>query len=189
MVTSSEKRAAGARTEAGELIFRKPDGTDGIRVWELLAACPPLDRNSMYCNVLQCTDFSDTCILAEQDGDAVGWISGYRPPEEPSALFIWQVAVHPQARGTGLARRMLLSLINRPDCSDVRHIRTTVTSDNEASRALFHSVARRKNAPIRETAGFNEDRHFCGRHDDERLLVIGPFPVGAARRQDPVSAA
>jgi L-2,4-diaminobutyric acid acetyltransferase len=85
------------------VLLRKPDATDGIRVADLVAICPPLNRNSLYCNLLQCTDFSDTCILAEKNGKAVGWISGYRPPNEPATLFIWQVAVHERARGLGLA--------------------------------------------------------------------------------------
>jgi L-2,4-diaminobutyric acid acetyltransferase len=109
----------------------------------------------------------------------VGWISGYRPPHDPSTLFVWQVAVHAKARGTGLAAKMLLALLDRPGLRDVRFIRTTVTPDNEPSRALFRSVARRSDAPIREGGGFERDTHFGGRHESERLIVIGPM---AARR-------
>lgn len=175
MVISSEKCAPDARAGAGETVLRKPGAMDGSRVWDLVAACPPLDRNSIYCNLLQCTDFSDTCILAERGDDVVGWISGYRPPDDSSTLFIWQVAVHDEARGTGLARRMLMTMIDRPDCADVQYIKATVAADNDASRALFRSVARHSNAPIRETAGFERHCHFRGRHDSERLIVIGPI--------------
>jgi L-2,4-diaminobutyric acid acetyltransferase len=101
MRTCIEKH--GRNNEAGVLL-RRPDATDGIRVSDLVASCPPLDRNSLYCNLLQCTDFSDTCVLAERNGEAIGWISGYRPPNDPATLFVWQVAVHERARGLGLAR-------------------------------------------------------------------------------------
>lgn len=154
---------------------------DGARVHDLIAACPPLDENSLYCNLLQCTDFADTCILAEQGRDLVGWISGYRPPGEPSTLFVWQVAVHEKARGTGLAGKLLMALLERPAPQPIRFIKTTVTPENDASRALFSSVARRSDAPIREQAGFEKDTHFRGRHDSERLIVIGPIPKARQR--------
>jgi L-2,4-diaminobutyric acid acetyltransferase len=176
MHTPNPKPAADLALRRADFVFRKPGPMDGARVFELVAACPPLDRNSMYCNLLQCTHFADTCIVAEHDGRLVGWISGYRPPAEPSTLFIWQVAVHERARGTGLARKMLLALVDRPASRDIRCIRTTVTAGNAASRALFRSIARRKDAPMREGAGFERDTHFRGRHDAERLIVIGPIP-------------
>lgn len=182
MHTPDEKRAPGnPRDRTPPPVFRKPKATDGVRVHELVAACPPLDENSLYCNLLQCTDFADTCILAEQGRDLVGWISGYRPPGEPGTLFVWQVAVHERARGTGLAGKLLMALLERPAAQPIRFIKTTVTPDNDASRALFSSVARRSNAPIREQTGFDKDTHFLGRHDSERLIVIGPIPENRQR--------
>lgn len=157
-------------------LLRKPRARDGVLVADLIADCPPLDQNSLYCNLLQCTDFSDTCILAEREGVALGWISGYRLPDRPSTLFIWQVAVHREARGLGLARKMLLALLERPELADVNYLRTTITPDNDASRALFRSIAKRTNTALRETEGFDLDEHFRGRHDSERLITIGPMP-------------
>lgn len=143
----------------------------------------------MYCNLLQCTDFSDTCIVAERNDDLVGWISGYRPPGEKDTLFIWQVAVHEDARGLGLAGKMLTALINREDCAEVDYIKTTVTRDNDASRALFRSVAERSNAAMQETTGFERDAHFDGEHDSERLITIGPIPPGKSARRSAPSVA
>jgi L-2,4-diaminobutyric acid acetyltransferase len=48
-------------------ILRKPEGEDGSAVWDLVRECKPLDENSMYCNLIQCDHFSDTCVLAELD--------------------------------------------------------------------------------------------------------------------------
>lgn len=158
--------------------FRRPHIDDGTRVHDLVAACAPLDRNSLYCNLLQCTHFADTSLLAERGKHLVGWISGYRLPRDPSSLFVWQVAVHRGARGTGLAAQMLMALLKRPELRDVRFVRTTVTPDNAASRALFRSVARRSNAPLREESGFEQDAHFRGRHASEGLIVIGPIRAG-----------
>ncbi|MBD4807723.1 diaminobutyrate acetyltransferase, partial [Xanthomonas citri pv. citri] len=39
-------------------MFRTPAVTDGPSVTELIAQCLPLDPNSAYCNLLQCTHFA-----------------------------------------------------------------------------------------------------------------------------------
>jgi L-2,4-diaminobutyric acid acetyltransferase len=166
------------RDTPADVILRKPRATDGVRVSDLVASCPPLDRNSLYCTLLQCTDFADTCVLAEKDGQAVGWISGYRPPGEPGTLFIWQVAVHERARGLGLARRMLLELLERGNRDGVSYLKTTITAENDASRRLFRSLAAGTRAPLDETTGFDENQHFAGRHASEHLITIGPMRPG-----------
>ena len=100
--------------------LRRPESSDGAAVWELIRDCQPLDRNSLYCNLLQCDHFAATTVVAEQDGDVVGCISGYLVPARPDTLFIWQVAVGASARGQGLALRMLQHLLERPACRAVR---------------------------------------------------------------------
>lgn len=163
----------GPRNDQPGVRLRKPAASDGTAVSELVAACPPLDRNSLYCNLLQCTHFAETSVLAERRGRALGWISGYRLPRQPSTLFVWQVAVHADARGLGLAKKMLAALLERHD--DVMNLQTTVTPDNDASRALFRSLARQAGAELRETAGFDEEEHVGGSHASERLITIGPM--------------
>ena len=145
---------------AGEpsISFRKPTDADGPAVSRLIDECPPLDSNSRYCSLLQCTDFVDTCIVAERDDEIIGWISGYRLPSDQSTLFVWQVAVHPVARGEGLGKHMLHALLDRVAQSGVRTMRTTVTRDNQASRAMFRSVAKRTGAQMRNGHTFTPMR-------------------------------
>jgi L-2,4-diaminobutyric acid acetyltransferase len=157
-------------------ILRRPRAEDGPAVTRLIAECPPLDANSAYCNLLQCTHFAATCILAEWDGDPAGWISAYRPPDAPHELFVWQVAVHEAARGQGLGGRMLDALIDRPACRDVTMLTTTVTEPNAASLAMFTAFARRHGAPIARHPLFERAVHFAGAHDTEYLVSIGPLP-------------
>lgn len=153
-----------------------PRAEDGPAVTALIAACPPLDPNSAYCNLLQCSHFADSCIVAERNGALLGWISGYRPPSDPSRFFVWQVAVSAKARGEGLAGRMLDALLARPSAKGVTHLITTVTKGNEASWALFRGFARKRNVPLTEAPLFERDTHFAGKHDTEWQAEIGPFP-------------
>src|SRR5690606_16004247 len=78
--------------------FRSPDATDGSDVYKLISRCQPLDTNSMYCNLLQCSRFAQTAVAAEMNGELVGFVSGYRLPQQPDTLFVWQVAVDKKAR-------------------------------------------------------------------------------------------
>ncbi|MGD8177112.1 diaminobutyrate acetyltransferase [Marinimicrobium sp. ARAG 43.8] len=157
------------------LEFRKPTAETGYLLNRLVADSPPLDPNSIYCNLLQCSHFADTAV-AVHDGDTlVGFVSGYVEPNKPDTLFVWQVVIAEAARGKGLAKRMLKHLLGRPSCAEVRYIETTITPDNEASWALFRSLSRDLDTELNSEVWFKRDEHFGGQHDDEHLLVIGPF--------------
>lgn len=153
----------------------RPRSEQGFAVYQLVATCPPLDTNSIYCNLLQCSHFADTSVAAMMGDELVGFISGYLVPERPDTLFIWQVAVGPKARGQGLATRMLSYLLERPQCRQVTHMETTITESNEASWTLFTRLAERLGAPTQTSVMFDRQAHFGGEHDSEMLLRIGPF--------------
>lgn len=114
-------------------------------------------------------------MLAEQDGRLIGWISAYRPPSAPEQIFVWQVAVHPRGRGTGLGGRMLDALLARPAARGVTTLTTTITEENAASWALFASFARRQGARLERRPIFDRDVHFNGAHETEHLVSIGPL--------------
>lgn len=153
------------------LRLRKPDSRDGAAIWTLIGACKPLDENSMYANLIQADHFRDTCVVAELDGEIVGWISGHVIPGS-NELFVWQVAVGPQARGMGLGKKMLMSLVKRKECRDAVALKTTITRDNAASWALFKSFARAVGGALDDTPHFERDVHFGGKHATEHMVTI-----------------
>ena len=165
MLKSSDK----ARNET--LRLRKPQVTDGSAIWELVKRCAPLDENSMYCNLVQAEHFRDTCVVAELDGEVVGWVSGHMIPAQ-DALFVWQVAVCPKARGLGLGKRMLRELIARDACDDAAALKTTITKDNDASWSLFRSFARSIGGALKDAPHYKSDAHFDGQHDTEHMVTI-----------------
>jgi L-2,4-diaminobutyric acid acetyltransferase len=179
MTRNTSAISAPANTPATAITLRPPRATDGPALHRLVAASPPLDPNSLYCNLLHCTHFAGTSIAAERNGKLAGFISGYRIPERPQALFVWQVVVAQAARGQGLGLSMLRALLLRPACTGVTELHTSITPDNLPSRALFTALARALDAPLRESTWFERDAHFGGAHADEILLQIGPFPLQA----------
>lgn len=162
------------------LRLRAPELADGATIWELIRDCGPLDDNSMYCNFLQCDHFSDTCVVAELEGEIVGWVSGYIVPSEPETLFIWQVAVAESARGMGVGKRMLAHLLDREACAEVTQLKTTITRDNQASWALFTSLADGLEASMDREAHLKKDEHFDGRHPTEYMVTIAELGFGNA---------
>lgn len=158
-----------------KFIFHTPSKSDGLAVSRLVNACPPLDNNSVYCNLLQCHHFADTSVVAKKEGDLVGFVSGYMVPGKPNTLFIWQVAVDAKARGSGLASQMIQEIIDRSDDTDVTWLETTITADNKASLALFEKLARERGGMVKRTVMFDKQQHFSNEHDTEYLMRIGPL--------------
>lgn len=171
------------------MLFRHPVATDGSAVFDLISACPPLDTNSRYCNLLQCTHFSQTSVAVfkvQADSGVgsdesrtgcrlVGFLSAYLMPEQSDTLFLWQMAVAGEARGQGLASRMINYLLGCRCCSQVRFIETTVTATNHSSRQVFEKLASGLGAPLHTKPCFEKHLHFDGVHDSEILIRIGPF--------------
>lgn len=162
-----------------QTVLRPPTPNDGASVFRLIGRCPPLDINSMYCNLLQCTHFAGTSVVAVQtvntNEELVGSISAYLIPERENTLFIWQVAVDERARGIGLAGNMLKHILDRPQCSQITYLETTITESNKASWALFESLAYKLGTTLEKSVMFDSDKHLAGEHDTEFLARIGPF--------------
>lgn len=175
-VSGASENAPPDRSATPAPVLRCPVAGDGPAVTALIAESPPLDPNSAYCNLLQCSDFADTCVVAERDRKIVGWISGYRPPSHPERIFVWQVAVDASARGEGLGGLMLDHLLARPAVRGATTLTTTITENNPASWGLFTALARRHGATLTRSPRFERDAHFAGAHDTEWQASIAPLP-------------
>lgn len=146
-------------------------------MWRVARASGELDPNSSYMYVLFARDFAKTCRVALVEDRVVAFVLGYRRPQAPDRLFVWQIAVDEQHRGSGLAGLLLDDLVTPADGDPViSQVETTITEDNAASRRLFASFAERWNAPL-ETSALFEAQDFPDEHDAELLHRIGPFPA------------
>ncbi len=158
-----------------EPVVRPARVEDGAALWRLAEASKVLDVNSPYAYLLVCDHFGETSVVAERDGEPVGFVTAFRPPRRPEVIFVWQVAVDESMRGRGLARRMLEALVGLDGCRGVTRLETTVTPSNAPSRALFRSFARSVGAEMTVEPHFTPELFPGEGHEAEELFRIGPF--------------
>jgi len=162
---------------SGKHLIESPTKADGAALWRIARDSQKLDLNSAYAYLLWCRDFADTSVVARENGVPVGFVIAYRKPAEPSAALVWQVAVDASQRGKGLAGALLDELFTKLVAAGVRHLETTITTDNPASIKLFESFAKRWETDLERTELFSpaDFPDADGEHEREDLYRIGPL--------------
>lgn len=174
---TSETLVSPSDVVASPPLLRRPRVADGQQMWRVARDSVRLDLNPPYAYLLWARDFAETSVVAEADGEVLGFVSGFRRPEAPDTLMVWQVAVDERLRGQGTAGNMLDELVEH---TGVHAVETTVTDDNPASAALFESLARRHGARHEVTELFDRsDFPDDDPWNPEFLHRIAP--LGAAR--------
>lgn len=170
------------------MMFRHPTAQDGAEIWRIVRDSGVLDLNSSYCYLLMSHYFSATCLVAAKEPNGqkpaplAGFVVGFRPPETPEALFVWQVAVDIPYRGTGLGKTMLHRLLQAQPAGEVTYLEATISPSNTASHALFRAVATELEAehtltPLFPAEWFPSEGTEEGNHEPEERCWIGPFTV------------
>lgn len=158
----------------GTFQYRCPTPEDGLAVWRLIQLTEKLEANSAYFYLIFCTDFARTCLVAEREGEMVGIIIGFHPPDQSETAFCWQIGVHPKWRGVGLASNLLQRWLMLPSNQQVRYVTATVATDNHASDRLFRRFADCVRAPCEVKEHFTEALIEPG-HAPEPRYRIGPI--------------
>lgn len=174
------RTALDADSESRVIVCEKPAASDGAEVWGLIKDTGVLDLNSAYSYIMLCDNFAETCVVARDVNQSnmqnvVGFVSAYIPPDRPDTLFVWQIAVQSSVRGYGLGTKMLMELLSREYCRNIRYIEATISPSNVPSRRLFTRLAERLSTEIRSSDGYPRDWFPEGDHEEELLYRIGPF--------------
>ncbi len=163
------------------IAFREPTVEDGPSIYDLVNRCKPLDVNSRYLYLLQCSHFANTCAVAESDGSVQAFISAYVLPDQPDRLFVWQVAVDATLRGQGVAGWLIDELLTRPHLNGIRYVEATINPSNNASKKLFASLARKHGSEMNESMLFNAELFGPAlgeeSHEAEVLFSVGPIKL------------
>lgn len=84
------------------------------------------------------THFSTTSLVAEDDGEVVGFLVGLLSQSRPDEAYVHFVGVHPGYRGQGVARRLYDELFTRVRALGRTRVRCVTSPVNRASIA-FHT--------------------------------------------------
>jgi L-2,4-diaminobutyric acid acetyltransferase len=155
-------------------VFSHPTKEDGAAMWELVTKST-LDTNSSYKYILMSEYFNETCVVAKQNNQVVGFITAFIPPQKHDAIFIWQVGVDASQRGKGIASKMLHFLLESKACRDVTFVEATITPSNRASQSLFQKLARDFDTEIQSSKFFTVDVFPGDDHEEELKFVVGPI--------------
>ncbi len=154
------------------VLYRSPRRTDGPALWAL-AKANGLDENSPYAYLLWVEYFADTTVVAvdpDDDATPIGFVTGFVPPTDPDAAFVWQVGVDADHRRKGIAGGLLDELVARTGAT---YLEATVTPSNVASDTLFRRFGDRHDAAVRTEDLFGEELFPPG-HEAEVRYRIGP---------------
>lgn len=151
--------------------LRSPSLEDGAAITQLVKQSQTLDINSSYLYFLLASHFSQTCAVAECEGELVGFVTAYRLPQQADCLFVWQIAVSPLCRAQGLASKLLSFLASQPWFASIRQVQCTISPHNRASNRLFEKFAARLGASIK-VEPFLTPAHLGDSHDAEPLVCL-----------------
>ncbi|WP_078059965.1 MULTISPECIES: diaminobutyrate acetyltransferase [Gracilibacillus] len=157
-----------------QVTFSNPTATDGAGMWELVTKST-LDSNSPYKYMLMNEYFGDTCVVAKQKNQIVGFITAFISPKKQDAVFVWQIGVDSSQRGKGIASKMLHYLLDSEACKNVRFVESTITPDNKASQSLFQRLARDYHTDITSSECFTKEMFPGDDHEEELKYVVGPI--------------
>ena len=164
-----------SHTSDDAILIRYTNLADGQEIWRMVNDSGVLDPNSVYCYLLLCEHFNKTCLVAEKGGKLIGFVTAYILPNDNNILFIWQIGTVAEARGQGIAKKLILELLSSKDCKNINTLQATISTPNTASMALFKSIARQLKTHIDEREFFTTTLFPDKQHEQENLVTVGPF--------------
>jgi L-2,4-diaminobutyric acid acetyltransferase len=166
----AEKHTA---TTPRRVLTRPPTPEDAASASELIRKAGTLELNTTYAYLLLCSHFAETSAVAVCGEDLVGCAFGYRIPQRPQTLFLWQIGVDASMRRQGVARRLLDELLDRSELADVKCIETTVAPSNLPSRKLFEGWAKNRQLEIESVDVLGSSLFGSeGSHEPEEILRL-----------------
>lgn len=154
--------------------FRPPEPADATAAWELVANTPNLDDNSLYYYMIWFRDFADASLVATVDDAFIGFLTGYRRPDEPDVYFVWQEAVQPRHGIPDLGVKLFERAVEHQVATGAKFVEASVSAANKSIIMVLRKLAKKYSTEIEKSILFPAD-HFPGGHHDEILYRIGPL--------------
>jgi L-2,4-diaminobutyric acid acetyltransferase len=124
------------------LVEVRPAAPDDLRgVITIVQATALLDTHTPY---TYWTVFSHSLMLiAECEGQAIGFVMGLRDAGDPQRAFLWQIGVAFNRQALGVGRKLLAGWNASLRAKAITAFTTTIATENDVSLALFRGFATR----------------------------------------------
>ena len=123
-----------------ELTIREAEERDAEEIENLAKRCPPL-RGSIsgtYEYLALC--FRRYFLIAEASGDIIAFLVGFPNLDVKGEVWIYQVAVCQEKRGTSVARDLITEVIRRFASDGYSVVKARILEDNDCSLRLFKKL-------------------------------------------------
>ncbi|MCX4091231.1 GNAT family N-acetyltransferase [Nocardia sp. alder85J] len=97
--------------------------------------------------------FAATSLIAESGSDLAGFLIGFLSPTEAGTAYIHFVGVHPDRRGTGLARTLYDRFISAAIADDRRRVCAITSPGNQGSAAFHRALGFTVRGPVTDYNG------------------------------------
>jgi ribosomal protein S18 acetylase RimI-like enzyme len=84
-------------------------------------------------------ELGDEALIAEEDGEVVGFLLGFVAPSEPKTAYVHLSGIHPEHRRQGVGKKLYQAFLSRAKAAGVTRAKAITTVGNEASRR-FHEA-------------------------------------------------
>lgn len=153
-------------------LLRAPKSEDASRITDLTEDLASGEAYATQGELMNNSAFRDTSVVAELDGEIVGFVSAYRLPYDPQTLFVWHADVAEAAQDRGFTSLMLGHLIRQEACVGVTRVQTMITSMDERAWTLFRQFARWQRSHMKIQSFITQALTLFTRHETDHLVTI-----------------
>ncbi|QEM82273.1 GNAT family N-acetyltransferase [Halomonas binhaiensis] len=153
-----------------EIRFEHPSVVDAKSLFRLAACNDNLDLYPEYFYLVWARDFRKTSLVAKSGDRLLGYILAYIRPDDNRTLFLWQIAVDPSVRSSGLGFSLVKKLIDSVG-EDVSAFEATIDVCNDAAYNTLTSLAKQYETNVSQKDLFLES-DFISSHHKETLIRL-----------------
>lgn len=118
------------------------------------------------------THFNETCLIAESNGQFVGFLIGFLSQTHKDEAYIRFVVVHPEARGSGVGRALYETFFSISVKHQRRVIRSVTSPSNKASVAFHQCLGFVLEPQEYKIDNLPVQRNYHGREGSDRVLFV-----------------
>ncbi|TPH13424.1 GNAT family N-acetyltransferase [Litorilituus lipolyticus] len=135
-------------------------------VLELMHSTPEVDHHTDY-TLWQAAYFDPGLFfVALKNNLVVGYLFGRNSHD---SVLLWQFAVSKAYQGSGIGKKLVSAFILSAKTQQYRKIFTTITKENNASKAAIYSAAKQHGLLVSEVG---ETSNFGGKMKPEKIFKI-----------------